>query len=147
MNGVIVNTELVQLEGVLRFLFERSELDSLDLASVELDDDLAVDVDPTDDARLVVVTEDLSAQPGTAVKPSDEREGADDGRLLSCEVLAVTFLQLHLKYRYLRDDLVHQTHLETDELVDLLVPGGQPVQHSQQLDGLLGYGAGVRGSQ
>ena len=59
MNGVIVNTELVQLEGLLRFLFERGELDSLDLPSVELDDDLAVDVDPTDDARLVVVTEDL----------------------------------------------------------------------------------------
>ena len=40
---------------------------------------------------------------------------------------------------HLRDHLVHQTHLETDELVDLLVPGGQSVQDSRQLDGLLGY--------
>ena len=99
MNGVVINTELVQLEGVLGLLFERGQLDSLDLPSLELDDDLAVDVDPRDDARLVVVTEDLTAQPGPAVEPSDEREGADDGRLLGGEVLAVPLLQLHLQYR------------------------------------------------
>ena len=83
MNGIIVNAELVQLEGILRFMFERCELDSLDLARLELYEDLAVDVDPTDDAGLVVVTEDLPAQPGSAVKPSDEREGTDDGGLFS----------------------------------------------------------------
>ena len=44
-----------------------------------------MDVDPTDDAGLVVVTEDLTAQSGPAVKPSDDREGTDDGGLFSSQ--------------------------------------------------------------
>ena len=41
------------------------------------------------------------------------------------------YLQRHLEPRYLGDDLVQETHLEADELVDLLVPGGQPEEQPQ----------------
>ena len=147
MKRVFIDGELVQLETFIGFLLDCGQRHPPHLSCCRLEQNLAVHIDPADDAGLGLVTHHLAAQPRPRVKPADEREGADDGGLLGGEVLPVPVLELHLQDRDLGDDLIHQTHLQTNEFIDLLVPGRQSVHHSENLDALLGNGAGVRGGE
>ena len=142
---VLVNREFVQKEAILCLLFDRGHRYPPEFPWPRLDDNLAADIYPADDAgEGGLVTGDPASKSRPRVKAPNKAEGADDGGLLRGEVLAVPLLQRHLQPRDLGDDLVEETHLEADELVDLLVPGGQPVEQPQQFDALLRYGAAVR---
>ncbi len=79
---------------------------------------------------------DQSANPRPAIKPTNQRQARNDGRLLGGEILPLLIVH-HLQDGNLGDDFADVGQLEGDEGVDAGAPGGQAMEGAEQKQGLL----------